>query len=266
MTDPFATTQVFDEPDASRQRRGPRRAARGWIVTGIVVAVLVVLVVVADLLVRSLAQTAIEQGAEQSLPEGVSGEVTASIGGFSVLGQLIAGRADEVRLSAPELVVDGTPLAADVVARDVPLDLSQPVGRVEADVRLTQQAVDSLALEQGVVGDLTLGDGVVGYTGTIDVLGVPVGYTATAEPEAAGDRVLLRPVGAEVSAGGFALDVSGVIDAVLGGGPVEICVADRLPAGVQLSDVDVSDGAVDVRLVGTGLVLDRASLSSTGSC
>ncbi|WP_308799725.1 LmeA family phospholipid-binding protein [Agromyces silvae] len=266
MTDPFAQTQAFEQTDASGRRRGLSRAARGWIVAGVIVVVLALIVIVADLVVRSLAQTAIEQGVEQSLPEQVSGDVTASIGGFSVLGQLLAGRADQVELTAPELVVDGTPIAAHVTATDVPLDLSQPVGRVEGELRLDQQALDTLTLAQSVVGDLTLGDGVVGYTGTVDVLGISVGYSATAEPEAAGDRVLLRPVGAEVTAGGFALDVSGVVDAVLGRGPVEICVADRLPAGVQVEGIDVSQGEAVVRLGGTGLVLDQAHLTQTGTC
>jgi hypothetical protein len=78
--------------------------------------------------------------------------------------------------------------------------------------------------------------------------------------------VLLRPVGAEVTAGGLALDLSGVVDTILGGGPVEICVADRLPAGVRVEGVDVTDAEVDVRLVGTGLVLDRANLTAAGVC
>lgn len=264
MTDPFA--ELAEPTEVPERRRGLSRAARGWLVTGIVAAVLVVLVVVADLVVRSLAQTAIEQGVQQALPEGVSGEVTANVGGFSVLGQLLAGRAEHVELTSSELVVDGIPLAVQVTATDVPLDLAQPVGRVEADLRLDQQAVDSLALEQGVVGDLTLGDGVIGYTGTIDVLGLTVGYQATAEPEAAGDQVLLHPVGAEVTAGTLSFDASGVVDAVLGSGPVPICVADRLPLGVALEDIEVTQGEAEIRLGGADLVLDRSRLTQTGTC
>jgi hypothetical protein len=266
MTDPFAQTDLFEQTDVPEQRRGLGRAARAWIVVGVIAVVLVVLVIVADLLVRSFAQTAIEQGVQQAMPENVSGDVTVDIGGVSVLAQLIAGRAEQVELSAPGLVVDGVPIDAHVTATDVPLDLSRPVGRVEADLRLDQQALDSLTLEQGVVGDLTLGDGVIGYTGSIDVLGFTVGYRATAEPEAAGDRVLLHPVGAEVAAGSFSFDASGVVDAVLGGGPASICVADKLPPGVALEGIDVTQGEAEVRLGGTGLVLDRASLTSTGSC
>lgn len=256
----------FGSADAPRTRRGMSTAARAWLIVGIVVAVLVALVVVADLVVRSLAQTAIEQGVEDALPDGVTGEVTASVGGVSVLAQLLTGRAEQVELRAPELVVQGTPIAVDVVARDVPLDRSQPVGRIDADIRLDQATLDAIAPAQGVVGDLTLGDGVVGYTGTVDVLGFPVGYAATAEPEAGGDRILLRPVGAEVTAGGFALDVSGVVDAVLGRGPIEICVADRLPLGVRVEGIDVSSNDAVVHLGARDIVLDEANLARTGSC
>src|SRR6478736_2525054 len=104
MSDPFAPTELFEETDVSEPRRGLSRAARAWLVAGIVAVVLVVLVIVADLLVRSFAQTAIEQGVQQSMPENVSGDVTVSVGGVSVLAQLIAGRAEQVELSAPDLV------------------------------------------------------------------------------------------------------------------------------------------------------------------
>jgi hypothetical protein len=259
-------TSTTGRADASGTSRPKRRAARGFLVAGVVLLVLVAIVVVADLVVRSIAQTTVAQAVEDELPPQVSGEVTAQIGGFSVLAQLIAGTAEQVELSAPELLVDGTPIAVDVVATDVPLDLSQPVGRIDAELRIDQASLDQLAVAQGVVGDLTLGDGVVGYTGSLTILGLPIEYRATAEPEAAGDRVLLRPVGAEVTAGGASLDLSGAVDAVLGGDPVEICVADRLPAGVSLQSIDVTTDEAVLRLGGTGLILDEAHLTQTGSC
>lgn len=255
-----------DRTDASGARRTGRRAGRGWLIAGVVALVLVAIVVVADLVVRSVAQNVVAQEVERRLPERVTGDVTAHIGGVSVLAQLIAGTAERVELTAPELVVEGVPIDVDVVATDVPLDLTQPVGRIEADVRLDQAALDAFLNAGAVVGDLTLGDGVVGYTGSIEVLGLPVDYRATAEPEAAGDRVLLRPVGAEVTAGGASLDLSGAVDAVLGGGPVELCVADRLPVGVSLDAIRVDTGEAVVRLGGNGLVLDETTLAQTGSC
>lgn len=255
-----------DGADAPGERRSRRRAGRGWLIAGIVALVLVAIVVVADLVVRSVAQNVVAQEVERRLPAGVTGEVTASIGGASVLAQLISGTAERVELSAPELVVQGTPIDVDVVATDVPLDLTQPVGRVAAEVRLDQAAVDAVMRAQGGIGDLTLGDGVVGYTGSTEILGLPVEYRATAEPEAAGDRVLLRPVAAEVTAGGASLDLSAAVDAVLGGDPVVLCVADRLPQGVSLQSIEVGAGAAVVRLGATGIVLDEATLSRTGSC
>jgi hypothetical protein len=245
---------------------GGRRARRGLLVAGIVLLVLIAVIVIADLVVRSIAQTTVAQAVEDELPEQVSGEVTAEIGGFSVLAQLIAGTAERVELTAPELLVDGTPIAVVVVATGVPLDFAQPVGRIDAEVRIDQASLDELALTQGVVGDLTLGDGVVGYTGSLEILGFPVEYRATAEPEAAGDRVLLRPVGAEVTAGGASLDLSGAVDAVLGGDPVEICVADRLPEGLALESIEVTTGEAVLHLGGSGLILDEEHLAQTGSC
>lgn len=262
--DPASGVARADGSGGSRPAR--RRGRRALIVVAVLLLVLAALAIVADLVVRSIAQTTIAQAVEDQLPERVTGEVTAEVGGFSVLAQLLTGEAERVELSAPELLVDGTPIAVDVVATGVPLDLAQPVDRIGAEVRIDQTSLDDLALAQGVAGDLTLGDGVVGYTGTVRVLGVPIEYRATAEPEAAGDRVLLRPVGAEVAAGGASLDLSGAVDAVLGGDPVEICVADRLPEGLVLQSIDVANGEATVRVGGSGLVLDEEHLTRTGSC
>ncbi|WP_350347157.1 DUF2993 domain-containing protein [Agromyces sp. G08B096] len=242
------------------------RAARGWIIAGIVLAALAIVLVVADFGVRAAAEDRLESEVEAALPEGVSGEVQARVGGFSVLAQLIVGRAEQVELSAPELVVDGAPMSVDVLAQGVPLDLSQPVDRIDATIRLDEDALNTLALAQGVPGGFTLGDGVVGYDGSVEVLGIPIRYSATAEPEAAGDRVLLRPVGVEVGAGGATIDLSRVTAAVLDGDPLTVCTAESLPAGVEVAAIAVSPDDAVVRLEATGLVLDEAHLEQTGTC
>ncbi|MRG61723.1 DUF2993 domain-containing protein [Agromyces sp. CFH 90414] len=242
------------------------RSARGWLIAGGVVVVVAGGLVLADVLVRTAAEQRIAEAVEEQLPDGVSGDVNAKVGGFSVLLQSLGGRAEQVELHAPELVVDGAPMVVDVVAHDVPLDLAQPVGRIDATIRIDEASLNTLAVAQGVPGGFTLGDGVVGYDGTVEVLGIPFRYSATAEPEAAGDRVLLRPVSVEVGAGGATIDLSQVTDRVLGGDPLTVCTAESLPEGVEVSGVTASPGVAEVRLEATGLVLDEEHLSARGSC
>ena len=60
--------------------------------------------------------------------------------------------------------------------------------------------------------------------------------------------------------------MSAAVDAVLGGGPVEICAAARLPEGVSVDGIAVTPVEAEVRLGGTGLIRDRERRAATGSC
>ena len=113
---------------------------------------------------------------------------------------------------------------------------------------------------------MTLGEGTVAYDGRLKFLGVPIDYTVTARPTAAGDTVLLEPTGVEVGAGGGSLDVSGIVDRLLGEGPVEVCVADRLPEGVEVESITVAPGTARLGLTAQSITLDAATLQQTGTC
>lgn len=251
-----------DEPE----RRGLGGGAKAGIILGVLVAILAALVLLVETVGRDLAEDAASAAVAANLPDGVEGDVQVEIRGVSAIWQLITGRFDEIALIAPELLVEGVPLAAEVVLNDVPVEQGAPIGRAEATIRLDEASVDDIAEAQGVPGGLTLGEGVVAYEDQVELLGFVVGFTVTAEPEAAGGTVLLRPVGAEIQAGGGSLDATGLVERILGGEPVPICVADRLPEGVEVSAVEVEPGEVAVRLEASGLPLDPAALQTRGTC
>ena len=249
---------------APARRRG--RAARVWITVVAIVVALVALVVVADIVVRNVAEARFAEEIEANLPDGVEGDVGVTIGGFSVIAQYLSGSMDHVELSAPELVVEGTPIAVDVVGEGVPVDLAAPVEHLTATLEADEAAVNRLISVQGIEGDLAFGDGTVGYSGSTRFLGLRIDYSVTAEPTAAGDTVLLQPVGVEVGAGGGSLDVSGIVERLLGDDPVPVCVADRLPEGVEVQQITVEPSGATVVLEANGLRLDEASLATTGTC
>ena len=262
---PVAATPLTAPADGSgRKRRG--RAARVWITVVAVVGALVALVVVADVITRNIAEARFAEEIEANLPDGVEGDVNVTIGGLSVIAQYLSGTMQHVELSAPDLTVDGSPIAVDVVGQGVPVDLAAPVEHLTATIEADQAAVNGLISVQGIDGDLTFGDGTVGYTGSTRFLGLRIEYTVTAEPTAAGDTVLLQPVGAEVSAGGGSLDVSGIVDRLLGDDPVPVCVAEHLPEGVEVQQITVEPDNATVALTADGLRLDEASLATLGSC
>ncbi|HEY9324753.1 MAG TPA: LmeA family phospholipid-binding protein, partial [Agromyces sp.] len=86
-----------------RPRRRLSRAARVWIIVGVVLAVVVALVVVADIVARGIAEQRVAEEVEANLPDGVDGDVSVTIGGFSVIAQYLSGTMQHVELDAPEL-------------------------------------------------------------------------------------------------------------------------------------------------------------------
>ena len=242
------------------------RAGRIWITVVAIVVALMALVVVADVIVRNIAEARFAEEIEANLPDGVEGDIAVTIGGLSVIAQYLSGSMQHVELFAPELIVEGVPIAVDVVGQGVPVDLAAPVEHLTATLEADGAAVNRLVDVQGIEGELTFGDGTVGYTDSVRFLGFPIEFTVTARPTAAGDTVLLEPVGVDVAAGGGSIDVSGIVDRLLGDDPLPVCVAEHLPAGVEVQQLTVEPTGATVALEADGLRLDEASLAQTGSC
>jgi hypothetical protein len=247
----------------SGQRSGGARALTAIVV---IVVALGALLVVADIVVRGIAQERFSEQIRSNLPEGVDGEVDVTIGGFSVIAQYLAGTMDRVELSAPELAVNGAPISVEVVGEGVPVDLASPVSSMSAVIEADQAAVNRLIAIPDVEGDVTFGEGVVGYADTIEVFGLRLDYSVTARPTAAGDIVLLQPESVQVDAGGGGIDVSGLADRVVGDDPIAVCVAQYLPSGVMVNGLEIAGGTATVRLEAQSIMLDEASLATTGSC
>jgi hypothetical protein len=228
--------------------------------------VIVVLLVVADIAVRAYAEQRAADEIEKSLPADVQGDVSVHIGGFSVIQQYLSGSFDRVELDAPHLTAKGVPVSANVVASGVPADLTKPVSSATGTFVISQKSLNALVEIPGAKGDITLGDGTVGYDGSIDLLGLPVGYTVTAKPEAAGDRVLLQPVDASLTTGSNNVDLTRLVKAITDRGPFPVCAAQYLPDGVQVSDIAVKKGEATVTFTASDFVLGEKFLNSKGRC
>jgi hypothetical protein len=259
-------TQVLDAPETPAGRKRRPRWLRLLLAIGIPVVVVVVLLVVVDTAARAYAEQRVSQELEKNLPSDIRGRVTTHIGGFSVLQQYLAGSFQRVELDAPDLVVKGAPLSAKLVATGVPTDFSRPIADVTGTLSIGQASLNKLVQIPGATGDITLGAGTIGYDGRIDLLGLPVGYTVTATPEAAGKQVLLRADKASLTTGAGDVNLNRLLQALTAQGPFPICAAQYLPDGVQVADIAVSPGHATVRLTASGIVLDQTFLASKGSC
>jgi hypothetical protein len=252
------------DPDGPRRRTSA--GGRALIVVGVLLVIVAGLLVLVETVGRGIAERNVAASIEQGLPEGVEGDVDVEIRGVSALWQVLRGRMDEVVATAPALDVYGVPVDVTVTANGVPLAEGGSVERAEVVASIDEAAVDAIAESQGVPGGLELGDGTVAYSDEVTFLGIPIGFTITAEPEAAGDRVLLTPVGADIQAGGGTIDASGLVDRLMGGDPLPICVADRLPEGVEVAGLQVTPEGATVQLEASGLPLAEETLATTGTC
>jgi len=252
-----------------------RRPARRLLVTLIALLALVAVFFAVDAGLRSYAQNRIASEIDAGLPAGVSGDVDVTIGGASVIVQYLTGSFERVELTAPTLTVNDVPASVSIVATGVPTDTSQPIGHVAGTIDLDQAALNTLlqtALAEADAdpaarnAELELGTDQITYTGELSVFGLPIGYQATATPSVTADSLVLTPTDARVTSGAGGLDVSGLLDLALGDEPISVCMADYLPQGVTLSDVETTPERARITLESSTLTLTEQSLSTLGSC
>lgn len=247
-------------------KRPRRRGLRALIWAVGAVVVLIGMFFVADAIVRQVAQNEVSSQIQKELPPDVTAkDLTVTIHGFSVIGQFIAGRFDQVDLDAAHATVQGAPLSARVVAYDVPTDFSKPVGRIDGSVVISQDSVNQL-VQLPDATSVTLGDNTVGLKGTGQILGISVQYTASVTPTLKnGDTVVLTPHDVSVKAGGGTLDVTRFAKDLLPQS-IPICVAQYLPKGVEATGLAVQQGSASISVGATDFVVDDASLQSKGTC
>jgi hypothetical protein len=253
---------TIDQP----QKRPKRRGLRALIWTIGAVVVLVGLYFVADAIVRQVAQNEVSSQIQKQLPPDVTAkDLTVTIHGFSVIGQFLTGRFDRVDLDAAHVKVQGAPLSARIVAYNVPIDFSKPVGRIDGDLVIGQDAVNQL-VDLPDATSVKLGDDTVGLKGTGKIVGIEVAYTASVTPTLKnGDTVVLTPHNVSVKAGGGTLDVTRFAKDLLPDS-IPICVAEYLPKGVDVTDLTVKKGSASVSVRADDFMVDDASLQSKGSC
>lgn len=244
----------------------PTRKRRRWpVVLVVVVLVLAVLAVVAEFVLRGVVDRTIADQVEQSLPEGATGEVTAHADGI-VIPQLLAGTLADVHITSDRLTVDGVPLAADVTARDVPVDGQGDVHDVDGHVTLAATSVKDLAKYSPLFQRLRLVDDGVELSGSTAVLGYDISYAATGAvtTQSDGRGVTITPRNVRITNPDLGLGVDaipGVTDV-----PVQVCTARFLPEQLRIRSLDITARQATVRVTAGTLPLTEQGLRTVGSC
>ncbi|MET0726611.1 MAG: DUF2993 domain-containing protein [Leifsonia sp.] len=251
----------------------PARRRRWPIVVIIVVVVVGALVgafFIADAIARSTAEKVVadEFAAQLESPEtggsASADDIDVRIGGASVILQYLRGTFDTVDITASQVAIDGVPLELALTGHDVPIDTTKPVGAATGQISVDQAGLDALLAANNVDADISLGDGTVTYEVSRTIFGFPLTFTLTATPSTTADSLVFTPTEGVVSAGSASFDVSGIIDSVLANNTLSFCIADQVPAGVELAGVDVTPTTLTADFEAKDLVI--ADLTTTGSC
>ena len=224
--------------------------ARGLLITGATVVVLAGGLVVADGIARAGAQDRIATEVGRAIP-GLAEAPEVTVDGFPFLTQVLAGELTSVRLTAPELTLDGLLLEdADVHLEGV--STTQPLTADAA--RLT--GFTSLASVQGVVDgeigsevDLSIDGGQL--VATTEVLGLPLEVGLRPEPAGRAIAVVVETL----SLGGASVDAERLPDALTEALTGLTIPLDELPAGVDITGVTVEADGFGLEAGGSDVVV-----------
>jgi hypothetical protein len=219
-----------------------RRRGRGWIAALGLLAVLVVLFVVADQVAKAYAQDAIASKLQSS--SGLSAKPSVTIEGFPFLTQFAAHDIGAIDLSASDVQADRLDISS-VKARATGVHLNSSFNSATID-RITGTALirfDALANATGAQGVRITADPSAGPNAASVSLGP---LTATARIVLTGpNRIMVRME-----------SLNGIAASIIGSLPNYTIQVPKLPAGLQVRGVSVTDQGIIV-----GVSAQNTSLS-----
>lgn len=249
----------------------PRKRRWPWLVALLAVVLLAVGAWFAgEYIARGIVERTIREQVTTSVALPADQPIDIDLPG-QVLPQLIAGRFDQLTLSS-ENVPFGQ-LTGDVVvhATDVPLRDDDPIGSASASVTLDQSQLQSLlaTVEDFPAATVTLAEPDLDITMELRLfaLTVPIGVGLT--PTASAGQLVLTPRtlmlnGAEISADALVDQFGAIARTVVR--DWEVCIAQYLPAGLELSAVQVSGNTIVADFAIDGAIIRDEALQQNGTC
>lgn len=250
-----------------------RHPARTLVILAGVLVVLVVGFFVADGVAKSYAAGYVRDRIVTVLGVDPKTPVAVDLGGGSIILQAITGGLDQVTVDVQSLTFGDLSGSAHIVARDVPLDSSKPVGKLGIVMTISQDNVRALA---GFLSGLNLkridvGDGVITIGTDLSVLFLTVPVSVALEPSAKDGGISFDPK--TVTLGGNQVSVADLranpqVRALVGDllSSRDVCVASYLPEALAIDDVHVAGSDLVISIKGDGAVLGGPGLSTNGSC
>ncbi len=279
MTEPTRDTAPIPDPAAQWVLGTPdqaappkrRRAVWPWIIAGVAVVVLAVVAWVAgEQIARNLVESTIREKVVTQLSLPADQQIDIDIPG-QILPQLIGGELDEITLASDDVAFGDLSGDVSVHATGVPVRGDGPVQAAMATIVLDEAELTALlGTIEGFPADTVALDAPaieISMDLQLFALTVPVGVTLV--PGAAGGDLVLTPstlrvAGAEITAEALARQFGAIAGTVVR--DWQVCLADQLPAGVELSTVEVTRASVVAEFAIDGDIVTDETLRRPGSC
>lgn len=214
----------------------------------------------------------VENVAREQLDLPASHPVEVEQGGSALLAA-IGGGVNDISVTIPDApVADGVSATLEFRADRVPFtatssEMSNASASIFVPAAQLGPVISLLTSGAADSGKTSGGDLVVGRQ--IDAFGFTVPIEASLRVSAEDGQVRVEPaglsaVGFDLSADQLAAATGGLLQPLLE--PRVLCIADRLPAGMELTDVRITTGGARVELALAPDFLSNAAQRETGTC
>ncbi|HEX5729806.1 DUF2993 domain-containing protein [Microbacterium sp.] len=264
-TTPLPPWTYSETPPKRRRRVWP------WILALVIVLGLAVAAWFAgELIARDIVTKTIREQVITQLSLPADQDIDVVVEG-TVLPQLIVGTLEDVTVSSDDVKLGALVGDVTVHAQDIAIRGEGTAGAASATVVLDPQQLRTLlsTIEDFPADSVDLAEPNVTMATELRLFGVelPVGVALT--PTAVDGDIVLTPAalqvaGNEVTADALRDQFGGFADAVLR--DWTICIAEYVPAGVELSDIKVTGDQVVADLAIDGAIVSDTSLQELGVC
>jgi hypothetical protein len=259
---------VVVAPPEKKRRRWP------WVLGGIallLVVALVVAYVIGENYAKNYARDYIKERIVAVLGVEDPDTVTVDVAG-PVLLQALAGRLNQVDVTAESVTFGTLSGAATVHAEGVPLDANAPTDTLDVTFAMPEDQVAS-ALAGNLSGlnldSITLDEPEISVTSTLNLFffTLPVGMGIV--PSAEDGRLVFTPTTVTLGDQDYTVDelrqeIGNLADPLLQ--QQSLCVNESLPVALTIVDVDVVKKDLVIKINGDGVVMGGSDLSTPGTC
>jgi len=266
---------VLDNRPSTLRPSGSSRNARKrwWILGGVVAAILIIGVVLVETVGRDQAEKLVGDRIAASLGSVTTEGVSVDLGTGSLAWQALTGGIDAVTVDLDAVEINGLEASAHIVATEVPLLPSAPLGSFTLDVTVAGDEIGKLAgtLSGLELESIELTDSAIRVSTVFELLFIRIPVALDLQPVAAGDSIAFEP--RSVLLGDEEISVADLRDNALVSGLAgnlldsqEFCVSSSMPAALTIESAEVEGSDLVIRLTAHGIALGSEQWQQYGSC